>query len=363
MLVAIIQTLINTTMKILKKIIKYIIMPISIFGTAFYFIFSGFSGNEITENRSVKGEDQTIIFLNAENAGNYLLKSTFYNHWNSYFDASIRMEKDLSSQSAETNKKEYATFLKEQCLNWGENDITKMTELLIHSQNKIKKISPNILRDTVYIVKTTGKEEFNAYYTNQEAIVIPKKELKFLTFEKRKKEVEATLIHEYLHIYTRYNIKKREELYSLIGFNKISPFSIPPEIEKIRITNPDNYELDYVIKLPNEKNVMTNYAMLLTSKYPKYDGTKGFIGVFSTLFGYLEEQIYSVNEKGEVSNNKVEMPKVVYEKTGKISSYNYGPDEIIAEAFKAMVTTDWENNKKYSKRDKEILTQIKEVIN
>jgi hypothetical protein len=27
-----------------------------------------------------------------------------------------------------------------------------------------------------------------------------------------------------------------------------------------------------------------------------------------------------------------------------------------------MVTTDWENNKKYSKRDKEILTQIKEVI-
>ena len=217
-------------MKILKKIIKYIIMPISILGTAFYFIFSGFSGNEITENRSVKGEDQTIIFLNAENAGNYLLKSTFYNHCNSYFDASIRMEKDLSSQSAETNKKEYATFLKEQCLNLGENYITKMTELLIHSQNKIKKISPNILRDTVYIVKTTGKEEFNAYYTNQEAIVIPKKELKFLTFEKRKKEVEATLIHEYLHIYTRYNIKKREELYSLIGFNKISPFSIPPEI-------------------------------------------------------------------------------------------------------------------------------------
>jgi hypothetical protein len=39
-----------------------------------------------------------------------------------------------------------------------------------------------------------------------------------------------------------------------------------------------------------------------------------------------------------------------------------GVDEILAEAFKAMVTTDWENNKKYSKRDKEILTQIKEVI-
>jgi hypothetical protein len=114
---AIIQTLINTTMKILKKLFKYIMLPIVTLGTVFYFVFSGFSGTEITENRSVKGENQTIVFLNAENAGNYLLKSDFYNRWNSYFDASIRMEKDLSSQSEEMNKKEYATFLKEQCLN------------------------------------------------------------------------------------------------------------------------------------------------------------------------------------------------------------------------------------------------------
>ncbi len=92
-------------------------LPIVTLGTVFYFVFSGFSGTEITENRSVKGENQTIVFLNAENAGNYLLKSDFYNRWNSYFDASIRMEKDLSSQSEEMNKKEYATFLKEQCLN------------------------------------------------------------------------------------------------------------------------------------------------------------------------------------------------------------------------------------------------------
>lgn len=250
-------------------------LPVLILGGAFYLLFSGVSGKEIIGNHTVKNGDQTIVFLDARNAGIYLLKSPFYERWNSYFDASIRMEKDLSNQSRDANKKMYATFLKEQCLDWGEKEIVRMTGLLENAQKKIKKISSGLLRDTVYLIKTSGKEEFNAYYTNQEAIVIPKKELKFLTLEKRRKDVEATLIHEYLHIYTRYNIKKREELYSIIGFNKVSPFIIPPEIEKIRITNPDNYELDYVVNLPDEKNQTTSYVMLLTSKYPRYDGTKG----------------------------------------------------------------------------------------
>lgn len=80
------------------------------------------------------------------------------------------------------------------------------------------------------------------------------------------------------------------------------------------------------------------------------------------MFGYLEEGVYSINKKGEVTKDIVKIPKTIYEKTGKISGYNYGPDEIVAEAFKALITTDWENNKKYSNRDKEILTQIKDAI-
>jgi hypothetical protein len=349
-------------MRILKKMFKFILLPILFIGTVTYAAFAGTMGKEIVDNYIIKSENQTIVFLNSKNAGNYLLKSPVYEHWNDYFDASIRLEKDLSNQSKEENKKTYDLFLRKQCLNWGENEIKKITEILSTSQVKIKKISSNILKDTVYIIKTTGKEEFDAYYTNQGAIIIPKKELKFLYFNARKTEVESTLIHEYLHIYTRNNIAKREELYAIIGFKKVNPFVIPIEIDKIRITNPDNYELNYVISLPNKKNEMTNYTMLLTSKYLKYEGTKGFIGFFSTLFGYLDESIYSVNEKGEVSPNKVEIPKTVFEKTGNISSYNYGPDEIIAEAFKILVSTKWQDNKQLTQRDKEILTKIHEAI-
>jgi hypothetical protein len=342
---------------------KFIITPITLTLGLFYTLFAGATGTETLNDFVLKRNNQTVVFLNSESAYKYLIKSEFFDKWNDYFDASIRLKKDLSAFPKSENLITYKSFLKRQCLNWGENDIEKVTKIINDAQIKINSFSKQVIQDTLFIIKTTGKEEFGAFYTNQKAIVIPKSELKFLTLQARKRQMEEILIHEFFHIYSRYNIIKREELYSMIGFKRLDRLLIPDELEQTRISNPDFYDLNYAITIEDPiKGIKNDYVMLLVSKYPKYDGVKNFIGLFSTVFGYLEVQFHSVDKNGNVELAQTEIGNDIYNKTGKISGYSLGVDEILAEAFKAMVTTDWENNKKYSKRDKEILTQIKEVI-
>jgi hypothetical protein len=342
---------------------KFIITPITLTLVLFYTLFAGATGTETLNDIVLKRNNQTVVFLNSESAYKYLIKSEFFDKWNDYFDASIRLKKDLSAFPKSENLITYKSFLKRQCLNWGENDIEKVTKIINDAQIKINSFSKQVIQDTLFIIKTTGKEEFGAFYTNQKAIVIPKSELKFLTLQARKRQMEEILIHEFFHIYSRYNIIKREELYSMIGFKRLDRLLIPDELEQTRISNPDFYDLNYAITIEDPiKGIKNDYVMLLVSKYPKYDGVKNFIGLFSTVFGYLEVQFHSVDKNGNVELAQTEIGNDIYNKTGKISGYSLGVDEILAEAFKAMVTTDWENNKKYSKRDKEILTQIKEVI-
>lgn len=332
---------------------KFIITPITLTLVLFYTLFAGATGTETLNDFVLKRNNQTVVFLNSESAYKYLIKSEFFDKWNDYFDASIRLKKDLSAFPKSENLITYKSFLKRQCLNWGENDIEKVTKIINDAQIKINSFSKQVIQDTLFIIKTTGKEEFGAFYTNQKAIVIPKSELKFLTLQARKRQMEEILIHEFFHIYSRYNIIKREELYSMIGFKRLDRLLIPDELEQTRISNPDFYDLNYAITIEDPiKGIKNDYVMLLVSKYPKYDGVKNFIGLFSTVFGYLEVQFHSVDKNGNVELAQTEIGNDIYNKTGKISGYSLGVDEILAEAFRVLVTENFGKHEKKNKFDR-----------
>jgi hypothetical protein len=342
---------------------KLIITPTTLILMLFYPLFAGASG-KVTQNDFVlKSNNQTVVFLNSESAYNYLTKSKFFYKWNDYFDASIRLKKDLSAFSKSENLITYKSFLKKQCLNWGEKDIKKVSKIINDAQVKINSFSNRVLQDTLFLIKTTGEEEFGAFYTNQKAIVIPKAQLKFLKLQSIKRRMEETLIHEFFHIYSRYNIAKREELYSIIGFKKADNLVMPYELEQSRITNPDFYDINYTITLDDTaKGIKGDYVMLLASKYPKYDGVKNFIGLFSSLLGYLEVQFHYVDKNGNVEVTKTKIGNEIYNKTGTISGYSLGVDEILAEAFRVLITMNSEDKSQLSKRDNEILQKLKTII-
>ncbi|WP_254562816.1 hypothetical protein [Dyadobacter diqingensis] len=348
---------------------KLILLGLFIAAISCFFIFRGASGKEVSNDLTVKTKHQTIIFLNKDNGYNYLSDSPFFHNWSPFIDASLRLEKDLTTGTKESNLTEYKQYLKAQCLNWGENDIEKITSILENAQAKIRDVSGSLMLDTLFLVKTTGKEEFNAYYTNQKAIVIPKQELEFLSIKARRAKVEQTLVHEYCHIYTRYNTPKREELYKVIGFSRLDTLEIPDSVEKIRVTNPDFYHQNYKIDITMKDNTTQPVVMLLTSKYDKYDGIRGFIGIFSVLFDYVDNSFYTIKTEENntsVINKKVDSAtfKNFNEQIGSNTDYILGPDEIIAENIKVLICdrNDKEKSAKRSARNNEILAQIEKII-
>lgn len=58
----------------------------------------------------------------------------------------------------------------------------KMIELLSNSQIEINKSINKILIDTMKLIMITEKVAFNAFYTNENAIITSKCELKFFHF-------------------------------------------------------------------------------------------------------------------------------------------------------------------------------------
>ena len=314
--------------------------------------------SNFTKNKMYTNEFQTVVFLSKENASIYLSDDEYFVRTNDYFDISIRLEEDLSIKSREENKKALKDFSIAQTMNWEEKEISRVYSIIENAQKNISKKTPSVLQDTLFLIKTTGKENFDAYYTAKKAIVIPKTELKFLWIKPRKMDVMGTYVHEYMHIFTRLNTAKRNELYKIIGFEILNDFKLPNTLENRRITNPDFLDLNFGIKLKDSLGNSEFYTLLLTSKYDKYDGKKGLASYLNTLLGYADVSLYRINENGEVLDNPLPFSEEFLKKVGTISTYRYGADEIIAEAFQVMITENIESNSEYSERDKQIITEL-----
>lgn len=320
------------------------------------------NSKEILENTTFNNEHQTVVFLNKENSSTYLTDSEYFNHINDYFDTSIRLEKDFSNENPNENKILLKNHTLEQTLNWETKEIDRVYDIIQKTQAEISLKTTKVLQDTLYLIKTTGKENFDAYYTAKKAIVIPKTELKFLWIAPRKKEVQGTYAHEYLHILTRQDTLLRDELYNIIGFQKVKNFIISDSLNNLRITNPDVLALDYAIKLKDASGKENSYTLLLVSKYAKYNGKKGFKGYLNTLLGYAEVNLYKVSPEGKVSMYKKEFNDEFLEKIGTLSNYRYGPDEIIAEGFEVLINGNEEERSKLSERNKAILNDIESIL-
>ena len=161
--------------------------------------------NSTEETKIVSNGENVILFLNKSESSEYMKDADFYNRMNDYMDASIRLEEDLSSNEPEINDELIRVHALNQTMNWTYKEISRVSEIVIEAQNKIKHNYPNILSDTLYLIKTSGDEEFDAYYTIKNAIIVPKKETKLLWIKPRKEEVIGTYVHELSHIFTRNN--------------------------------------------------------------------------------------------------------------------------------------------------------------
>lgn len=339
--------------------------------SAYFFLFLIFQlscnmlETEIKKAESFNAAGIEIQLLNATDGYDYLMKSRFIEKMGK-MDFSIRMKRDFTDSTAQKGKEAYAEFLKPEVLNWNKSERDRLFKYLRPVLEDIRERTPNILQKKLCLVKTSGKEEFEAFYTSEEAIVFPKKTLTAARIDRIPENFTRILYHELFHIYTRFNYEKHPALYGIIGF-KPQDYDIPKSLDDRRITNPDFFDYDYLIELETEKGD-TVYATILTyNKSESFDEHQRF----SDIIGFGLFPVEKIDERWKIQQYQGKFQPIPFKEfknfrsqVGNFTDYLMGAEEILADGYSMkMIDEKFNNLKNSNAADLKIMNQLIEVIN
>ena len=320
---------------------------------------------EITKSQTENIGSKTILFLNGKEGFNYIMKSSFVSTMG-LMDFSIRMKKDFTNSDIETAKKAYGAFLKTEVLNWNQDQKERMLSFLKEIVPDVETRTPSILQDTLVLIKTSGKEEFNAFYTCENAIVFPKSWLGNLIMKAQKKYFTRVLYHELFHIYTRNNYSKHPLLYEIVGF-KPQNYDIPKALENRRITNPDFFDYDYLIELENLQGETIYCTILTYNKSDSFDKNQKFSDIIGFgLFPVSKEDGQWIIQKYKDKYQPIPFQnfKNFYSQVGTFTDYLLGAEEILADGYSMkMINKKYKNLNKTKASDLRLIDQIIQTIN
>lgn len=271
---------------------------------------------------------QDLVFASVPTAKSILSAKDAFTSRMSQFDRSARLK-----TNREVPEAEFLEFASSSALKWELSEINIIRTAYENILPAIAHIQLPLPK-SIYIIKTTGREEGNATYTRENAIIFPKREL-YLS----ESEIQRILAHELFHIASRKNPKLSRQLYETIGFHYCGEVILPPKLEKIKITNPDAPKNDYCINLRLGTERIVGIPILL-SRSQKYDPSRG--GEF---FDYLKLAYLLVEPNSSSTPPRViyngKEPKLVrlnevsgfFEQVGQNTDYIIHPEEILADNF------------------------------
>jgi hypothetical protein len=167
----------------------------------------------------------------------------------------------------------YLAFAAKQALDWTPVEEDRLRRAVLRVDARAKKRGVTIAPfapPEIALVTTTGSEEFGLPYTRAAAIVLPAKAVAALSDE----ALADTVAHELFHVLSRRSATLRERAYRIIGFERRGDLAIPPEIEPLRLTNPDGYQNDFALALPRGSEVVPVVPFIF-SKKPAYEPEAG----------------------------------------------------------------------------------------
>jgi hypothetical protein len=178
---------------------------------------------------------ERLEFASADRAGKILQRPNEWARQLSAFDRGARM---LTLQP--TTMQSFLAFAGAAALDWSPAEQAHLTPLIERLSDAAAGL--NLRLPQVFMVKTTGLEEFGAAYARNQAMMFPQ------TLAPRNERGEFFLLaHELFHILTRENPKLRRALYALLGFESFVKFDYPGELEGRRLSNPDAHYYDHAL--------------------------------------------------------------------------------------------------------------------
>jgi hypothetical protein len=190
--------------------------------------------------------------------------------------------------------------------------------------------------ESVWLIKTTGREEGGAAYCRQHAVVVPQSMTRDAP-----RELERLLTHELFHVLSSHNAEFRRRCYQIIGFRPVTPVPFPNSLRDRRITNPDGPLTDAVIDMQVDGQGRSAVPILYSSE-PKFDPQKGGPFFKYVTFRLLVVESHDGGWRGVERNGEPWLlsPGQVPDfgrQIGANTGYIIHPDEILADNFVHLV--------------------------
>lgn len=214
-------------------------------------------------------EQHKVIFLDSVKASQAIVldaREGFFDKI-SIIDMDIQMKKaHAKSATREEVLADYKTYIQKDVLSFTASEKEMITRVMKRMHTQCLKLSSDLVLPELRLIKTHAKHYGSSvYYTRDNIIVIPK----YVLQSPDEEAFYSTMLHELFHIYSRFNPKKQDKLYELIGFKRIEHpehLAFDDALKNKMLTNPDGVNIGFAIKLKQENGSSILAIPVLFSK-------------------------------------------------------------------------------------------------
>ncbi|MCP4437492.1 MAG: hypothetical protein GY810_00825 [Aureispira sp.] len=257
-----------------------------------------------------------------------------------YFDRvipleiSIQMKQHLEDQPRAAIIDQYKQYLKDDVEEFSPEESKFAETYFKQALDYCGKIDAKLKLPEIQLIKTAGKYYGpGTYYTRDNCIIIPAGQLE----EGNENSFVETMIHEIFHIYSRYNNKKRDELYASIGFKPIKNIKLGKFLEQRVLYNPDGVDIQYAIDVQDTSGRAFKAIPIIYSQFKNYrEDFPGFMN-------YIVFQLFEIQKQGgqwtvinPTTGYSEDDLQNFWEQVGTNTRYTWHPDEILADNFKLL---------------------------
>ncbi len=317
-------------------------------------------------------EQHKVIFLDSVKASQAIVldeREGFFEKI-SMVDMDIQMNKPHAKDANRDDVlAEYKSYIQKDVASFTASEKEMITRIMKRMHTQCSKLSSDLVLPEIRLIKTHAKHYGpSVYYTRDNIIVIPK----YVLETPNEESFYSTMLHELFHIYSRFNPKKQDELYELIGFKRINNpeyLVFDEALKKKMLTNPDGVNIGFAIKLEQEKGSPVLAIPVLFSKKEAYDpNTKDFFDYVD--FGLFEikpplsRMIKVVSDKNGNSTISQALMADFFRQIKDNTNYIIHPDEVMADNFMYAVLSveSPEYLNRFSTEGKALIGEIKEIL-
>jgi hypothetical protein len=234
-----------------------------------------------------------------------------------------------------TTTEELLDFVSGSALSWTSEEQAYWSRLVDRLSEDVNGLMLNV--PEIFLVKTTGLEEFGFAYVRDRAIVLPQGRLDIAGDERRD---FFLLAHEFFHYVSVNNATLRDASYELLGLRRVDGFTYPAELEDRRISHPAAYA-DHVSVRVDTPRGPVYVVPLIRPTIALEEVIRLPIGGPPAIAGHLELALVEVDtQTGRVLRDAVGAPIIhpledtdLVDRMARNTSYMIHPQEVIADNF------------------------------